>query len=144
MTDKRSLKVFLCHAHADTTLWHKPGRCPRDVDAPDQRWHGLSVIISNMKQELVLQILKQKNAELSTKFGVNSLLLFGSVARNEATPASDVDLLVEFNRPVGYFGLFALQDYLEKLLGCPVDLGTPDSLKPYIKERIKGELIRVT
>jgi predicted nucleotidyltransferase len=97
-----------------------------------------------MKQELVLQILKQKNAELSTKFGVNSLLLFGSVARNEATSASDVDLLVEFNRPVGYFGLFALQDYLEKLLGCSVDLGTPDSLKPYIKERIMGELIRVT
>lgn len=98
----------------------------------------------NMKQELVLQILKQKNAELATKFCVNSLLLFGSVARNEATSASDVDLLVEFNRPVGYFGLFALQDYLEKLLGCPVDLGTPDSLKPYIKERIMGELIRVT
>ena len=97
-----------------------------------------------MKQELVLQILKQKNTELSTKFGINSLLLFGSVARNEATSASDVDLLVEFNRPVGYFGLFALQDYLEKLLGCPVDLGTPDSLKPYIKERIMGELIRVT
>jgi uncharacterized protein len=97
-----------------------------------------------MKQDLVLQTLKQKNAEMTKQFGVKSLLLFGSVARNEATSASDVDLLVEFNRPVGYFGLFALQDYLEKLLGCPVDLGTPDSLKPYIKERIKGELIRVT
>jgi hypothetical protein len=91
----------------------------------------------------LLQTLKQKNAELTTKFGVKSLSLFGSVARNEATAASDVDLLVEFNRPMGYFGLFALQDYLEKLLGCPVDLGTPDSLKPYIKERIQGELIRV-
>jgi predicted nucleotidyltransferase len=97
-----------------------------------------------MKQDIVLQTLKQKNAELITKFGVKSLLLFGSVARNEAASTSDVDLLVEFNRPVGYFGLFALQDYLEKLLGCPVDLGTPDSLKPYIKERIMGELIRVT
>ncbi len=97
-----------------------------------------------MKQEAVLQILKQKNAEMTKQFGVKSLLLFGSVARNEATSASDVDLLVEFNRPVGYFGLFALQDYLEKLLGCRVDLGTPDSLKPYIKERVKGELIRVT
>lgn len=80
---------------------------------------------------------------MTNKFGVKSLLLFGSVARNEATSASDVDLLVEFNRPMGYFGLFALQDYLEKLLSCPVDLGTPDSLKPYIKERIMGELIRV-
>jgi predicted nucleotidyltransferase len=97
-----------------------------------------------MKQEVVLQILKQKNAEMTRQFGVKSLLLFGSVARNEATSSSDVDLLVEFNRPVGYFGLFALQDYLEKLLGCPVDLGTPDSLKPYIKERVMGELIRVT
>ncbi len=97
-----------------------------------------------MKQEVVLQALKQKNAELINKFGVKSLLLFGSVARDDATSTSDVDLLVEFNRPVGYFGLFALQDYLEKLLGCPVDLGTPDSLKPYIKERVMGELVRVT
>ncbi len=96
-----------------------------------------------MKQEVVLQTLKQKNAELINKFGVKSLQLFGSVARDDATSTSDVDLLVEFNRPVGYFGLFALQDYLEKLLGCPVDLGTPDSLKPYIKERVKGELIGV-
>jgi len=67
----------------------------------------------------------------------------GSVAGNEAASTSDVDLLVEFHRPVGYFGLFALQDYLEKLPGCHVDLGTPDSLKPYIKERMMGELIRV-
>jgi len=96
-----------------------------------------------MKQDILLRTLKQKNAELTTKFGVKSLSLFGSVARDEATAASDVDLLVEFDRPMGYFGLFALQDYLEKLLGCPVDLGTPDSLKPYIKERIQGELIRV-
>ena len=92
----------------------------------------------------MLQILKQKNAEMARRFGVKSLLLFGSVARNEATMASDVDLLVEFNRPVGYFGLFALQDYLEKVLGCPVDLGTPDSLKPYLRDRVLGEAIHVT
>ena len=97
-----------------------------------------------MNQDVVIQILKQKNAEMEKNFGVKSLLLFGSLARNEATSASDVDLLVEFNRPVGYFGLFALQDYLEKLLGCRVDLGTPESLKPYIRERVMGELIHVT
>lgn len=96
-----------------------------------------------MKQETLLQILRQKNAELTNTFGVKSLLLFGSVARDEATPTSDVDLLVEFNRPTGYFGLFALQDYLEEILNCPVDLGTPNSLKPYIRERVMGELIRV-
>ena len=97
-----------------------------------------------MKQDDVLQILRQKKAELTKHFGVQSLSLFGSVARNDATSSSDVDLLVEFNRPVGYFGLFALQDYLEKLLGCPVDLGTLDSLKPYMRERVLGDLIRVT
>ena len=97
-----------------------------------------------MEQDVVLQILKQKNAELKKQFGVKSLLLFGSVARNEAATASDVVLLVEFNRRVGYFCLFSLQDYLEKLLGCGVDIGTPNSLKPYVRERVMGELIRVT
>ncbi len=97
-----------------------------------------------MNQEVVLHLLKQKNAELDKQFGVKSLLLFGSVARNEATAGSDVDLLVEFNRPVGYFGLFALQDYLEELLGCPVDLGTTDSLKSYVRDRVLGEAIHVT
>ena len=96
-----------------------------------------------MKRDTVIRILKDKNSELAREFGVKSLLLFGSVARDEATPSSDVDLLVEFSRPVGYFGLFALQERLEKLLGCSVDLGTPDSLKPRIRQRVMGELIRV-
>jgi hypothetical protein len=74
---------------------------------------------------------------------VQSLSLFGSVARGEACPASDVDLLVEFDRPVGYFTLFALQDYLEAFLCCKVDLGTPHSLKPRIREHVMGECVRV-
>ncbi len=97
-----------------------------------------------MKRDMILQTLRGQNAELKQQFGVKALSLFGSAARDEATSASDVDLLVEFDRPVGYFGLFALQDHLEKLLGCPVDLGTPASLKPRIREHVMGELIRVT
>jgi len=97
-----------------------------------------------MKRDVVIRILKEKNTELRTQYGVKSLSLFGSVAREEATSVSDVDLIVEFNRPVGYFGLFLLQDHLEEILGCPVDLGTPDSLKPRIRERVMGELIHVT
>jgi len=103
----------------------------------------LRVYNKTMKRDIVIRILKEKNAELSAQYGVKSLSLFGSVARDEATSASDVDMIVEFSRPVGYFGLFALQDHLEKLLGCPVDLGTPNSLKPRIRERVMGELIRV-
>ena len=97
-----------------------------------------------MKREQVLRLLKEQNLQLARQYGVQSLELFGSVARDEATSSSDVDLLVEFNRPVGYFGLFALQEYLEKLFGCPVDLGTQNSLKPHIRERVMGELIHVT
>lgn len=103
----------------------------------------LVVYNKNMKREVVVQMLKNENPRLSSQFGVKSLLLFGSVARDEATPTSDVDLLVEFSKPVGYFGLFSLQEYLEKLLNSPVDLGTPESLKPRLRERIMGEAVRV-
>lgn len=68
-----------------------------------------------MERELVLQILQQNRAEIKT-FGVIRLALFGSVARGEARPDSDVDLLVEFDRPVGLFGLVALQLRMRKLV----------------------------
>jgi predicted nucleotidyltransferase len=100
--------------------------------------------VSAMDREQVIRIIKSQNETLSQQFGVKSLALFGSVARGDATPGSDVDLLVEFNRPVGYFGLFALQDHLESLFGCAVDLGTPDSLKPRIREQVLEELIYVS
>lgn len=97
-----------------------------------------------MQRDAVIQTLKRENTRLSNKFGVKSLFLFGSVAKDEAAPSSDVDLLVEFNQPAGYFVLFSLQDYLEDLLGCTVDLGAPASLKPYLRERVMQEAIRVT
>lgn len=93
---------------------------------------------------LELCILHEHQPELRQNYGVKSLALFGSVARNEAHPDSDVDLLVEFDRPVGLFGLFALQDYLETLLGCPVDLGTQRSLKPRLREQVMRELVYIT
>ncbi|MHC1782281.1 MAG: nucleotidyltransferase family protein [Anaerolineaceae bacterium] len=55
-----------------------------------------------------------------------------------------MDLLVEFNRPVGLFGLIALQQYLEKILGCAVDLGTPDSLKEDVRARVMASCEYVT
>ena len=96
-----------------------------------------------MKSEEVIQILQSQKEKLEKDFGVKSLQIFGSVARDEASPTSDVDLLVEFNRPTGYFGLFTLQDYLEELLGCSVDLGTENSLRPGIKERVIRDLVYV-
>jgi uncharacterized protein len=56
--------------------------------------------------------------------GSSHWLYLDRSSRDEANPASDIDLLVEFDRPVGLFGLFALQDRLEEIFGCKVDLGT--------------------
>jgi hypothetical protein len=95
-----------------------------------------------MRQE-VINIIQQYQQELNDIYSVQSLALFGSVARNEAGASSDIDMLVEFSRPVGLFGLFALQDRLEELFGCKVDLGTPDSLKPRLRSNVKAELVYV-
>ncbi|MEL7418900.1 MAG: nucleotidyltransferase family protein [Cyanobacteria bacterium J06555_3] len=76
-------------------------------------------------------------------FKVKYLLLFGSVARNEANVESDVDLLVEFEQTISLFTFARLQRYLETILDCKVDLGTPDSLKAHLREAVLQEAVRV-
>lgn len=63
------------------------------------------------------------------------------VLRDEAEPASDVDILVEFGEPVGLFEFVALKNYLEEILGSTVDLVTEDALKRQLRERILEEAI---
>ena len=94
-----------------------------------------------MNRQQALDILRSHRAELK-EFAVKSLSLFGSVARDEGTAVSDVDLLVEFDRPVGLFAFIRLQQFLTQLLGCRVDLATPDALKPALRESILKEAIR--
>ena len=91
----------------------------------------------------IRRTLQEHQPELVARFGVRSLALFGSVARDEATTDSDIDLLVEFERPVGLFELFALQDELEVILGRHVDVGTVQSLKPRVRERVLEEAVDV-
>lgn len=93
-----------------------------------------------MRRDDVLNLLAAHRDEIA-RFGVQSLALFGSVARDEARPESDVDVLVRFSQPVGFFGLVRLQWFLERLLSRPVDLVTPDGLKPQLRERILREVI---
>ncbi|NDJ17924.1 nucleotidyltransferase family protein [Myxacorys almedinensis] len=95
-----------------------------------------------MQRDDVLEKLRSYRLSLK-EFNVKSLILFGSVARNEATPESDVDLLVEFEHPIGLLAFVRLQRHLETILGCSVDLGTPNSLKSYLKEPVLQESIRV-
>lgn len=97
-----------------------------------------------MKREQAVNLLRQKQTDLSEQYHVASLTLFGSVARDEARSDSDIDILVEFSQPVGLFHFIELKQRLEEILGCKVDLGTPRSLKPYIKDQVLREAIRVT
>jgi len=96
-----------------------------------------------MNRDQVLKIIGENREKLAREFGVKSLALFGSVVRGESTPASDVDLLIEFDgRPVGLFHLSRTQHYLESILNVPrVDLVLRDGIKPALRERILREAI---
>ncbi len=73
--------------------------------------------------------------------GVKSLGLFGSYARDEAQPGSDIDLLVEFEAPVGLLKLAAVQVHLEDLLACPVDLVPKRLLRPELRDKVLAEVL---
>ena len=78
------------------------------------------------------------------KLGVISLAVFGSVARNEYTAKSDVDLLVEFDRDISLFHLFKIQHRLEEIIGVPkVDLLQKGAIHPALKKRILSEAVNV-
>jgi predicted nucleotidyltransferase len=96
-----------------------------------------------MKRNDVLRILQKERKELVDRYNISALSVFGSVARDGARQNSDADILVEFSRPGGLFQFIELQQRLKSLLGTKVDLGTPRSLKPRIKERVLQEAIRV-
>ncbi|MFM7351770.1 MAG: nucleotidyltransferase family protein [Microcystis aeruginosa] len=93
-----------------------------------------------MKRDEVLTIIAANKEQLQG-LGVKSLTLFGSVARDQARPDSDVDLLVEFNRDVGLFEFIELRLYLEDILGCSVDLGTQDALREHLREPVLKDVI---
>ncbi len=97
-----------------------------------------------MKRSEAIHLLKQQQKELSEHYHVASLSVFGSVARDEARLDSDIDILVKFSQPVGLFHFIDLQQHLEDILKCKVDLGTYRSIKPSIKEQVLQEAIRVT
>ncbi|MEM9543838.1 MAG: nucleotidyltransferase family protein [Cyanobacteria bacterium P01_E01_bin.42] len=94
-----------------------------------------------MKRDTVLKILATRQEHLQT-MGVKSLDLFGSVARDEASDRSDVDLLVEFDRPMSLFDFSRVKFYLEDILGCSVDMGTRKDLRQKLRDRVIEESIR--
>lgn len=95
-----------------------------------------------MGRDEILHILNEHRAELQ-RFGVGSLALFGSKARDEARIGSDVDILVEFDGPPSFGRFMDLKFYLEDILGCPVDLVTRRALKPRLRARVEEEAVHV-
>jgi predicted nucleotidyltransferase len=96
-----------------------------------------------MRQEL-LSLLRERSAEMAEQFNVASLAIFGSMSRDEATPESDVDILVQFRGPATFRGFFDLKFYLEALLGREVDLATEKMIRPNLRKAIEQDLIHVT
>ncbi len=96
-----------------------------------------------MTREQALQILSAQRELLAEKFGVRSLALFGSTARNEATAQSDVDILVGFDGPATSARFFGLQFFLEDLLGRSVDLVTDRALRPELRSYVERDLAHV-
>ena len=93
---------------------------------------------------MTLPKLSQRREEilrLAERYHAANVRVFGSVARGEATDASDVDLLINTRPGCSLFDLGGLLEDLKELLGCPVDLVTEDGLKSRLRERVLREAI---
>ena len=87
----------------------------------------------------IKNILLSHKQRLSSKYGLSNLAIFGSYARNQQTEESDLDILVEFNRPIG-LEFIDLADELEQILKLKVDLVSKKGLKDRHLKSIEKEL----
>ena len=95
------------------------------------------------KKEEILKILNAECSYLNQTYGVKNIGLFGSYSRGKERPDSDLDLLIEFERPIGFFKFIELEDYLTEKLGIKVELVTKDALKPLLRPQIMKDIIYV-
>jgi predicted nucleotidyltransferase len=86
-----------------------------------------------------IETLRRHRAEVDV-FGVHRIGVFGSHARDEDALDSDVDVLVEFNKPT-FDNFMDLVFYLEDLFGLDVDLVTTNALSPYIEDNVRREVV---
>ena len=96
-----------------------------------------------LDRESILMALSA-NRKMLDHYGVRNIRLFGSFARSEEAPGSDVDLLVEFEptAQIGLFEFIRLKNALGEILSCKVDLVTPNALHKGMKDEILKEAIR--
>jgi len=95
-----------------------------------------------MDKSHIIDLIAQHRLDLS-KLGVRSLALFGSVARGEAGPNSDIDILVNFQGSVTFDQYMETKFLLEDLLGCRVDLVIEQALRPQVRPFVEEDAIYV-
>ena len=91
---------------------------------------------------IIKQILTQLKPELTAKYNVSSIGLFGSVVRDDFSPSSDVDIIVDFSKPIG-IEFVDLADFIEKKLNKNVDLVSKNGVKQKYYRSIESEIIYV-
>lgn len=93
--------------------------------------------------ERFIKVLRQRMPELKDRYKVASVGFFGSYVRNQQTPRSDLDILVEFAEAPHIFGFMDLEKHLARLLGVRVELVSRKALKGNIGQRILREVVHV-
>ena len=91
----------------------------------------------------IKEALKKHKGELRERFRVKEIGVFGSYVKGEQKKASDIDILVEFEEPIGLFQFIDLEENLSNLLGTKVDLVSKKALKPRIGEHILKEVVYI-
>lgn len=91
----------------------------------------------------IRNIINSHKDMFEKKYQVKNFLLFGSYAKDLQTPESDIDLLVNFIKPIDMFDFIDLQEYLSNLFHKKIDLGTVNSLKSFVKNSILKETIKL-
>ncbi len=94
------------------------------------------------EKDEILSKLEELKPMLHNDFAVSKIGLFGSFSDNSYTENSDIDILVELDRPIGW-KFFSLQLYLEKIFGRKIDLVTKNALKEQIKNNILSQVTYV-
>ncbi len=96
-----------------------------------------------MNRKAILDRLKAEAPALRQSYGIRSLAVFGSIARGDDRDGSDVDNLVTFDGKADFDRFMGLKLDLEDMLDCPVDLGTPDTLRPAMRAEVERDLIHL-
>jgi predicted nucleotidyltransferase len=96
-----------------------------------------------MNKKEILQLHHAEILNVAQKHGATSVKVFGSVARDEATDASDLDFLIEMEEGRSLFDLGGLQYDLQEILGCRVDVVTEKGLHWYIRDRVLKEAVSI-